>query len=112
MDIKQWAKFQEILLKSQLKTIRQILKEDKPTDRIPRQKGRSQMTIIYDILLAAKQPLHVTDIIARAKKNFGVILDRETIVSALTKKVKSGKMFKRVRPNTFAILDPQQEDTS
>jgi hypothetical protein len=56
--------------------------------------------------------LHVTDIIARAKKDFDVILDRETIVSALTKKVKSGKMFKRVRPNTFAILDPQQENTS
>jgi hypothetical protein len=49
--------------------------------------------------------MHVTDIIARAKQDFNVDLDRESIVSALTKKVKSSKMFKRVKPNTFAILD-------
>jgi hypothetical protein len=28
-------------------------------------------------------------------------LDRESIVSALTKKVKSGRVFQRVAPNTF-----------
>ncbi len=112
MDIKQWAKFQEILLKSQLKAVREILKEDKALDRKPRKKGRSQLNIIYDILLAVQQPMHVTDIIARAKKDFNVDLDRESIVSALTKKVKSGKMFKRMKPNTFAILDSDSDDNS
>ena len=56
--------------------------------------------------------MHVTDIIARAKLDFSVDLDRESIVSALTKKVKSGKMFKRVKPNTFAILDSDSDNNS
>ena len=110
MDAKEWAKLQETLLKSQLKAVRQILKEDEAPERKPRRKGRSQISIIYDILLAAQKPLHVTDIIAQAKENFNVDLDRESIVSALTKKVKSGRMFKRVKPNTFVILNSTSEN--
>jgi len=105
MDVKQWAELQESLLKSQLKIIRQFLRQGEEPVRKPRKKGKSQMSIIYDILLAAQKPLHVTEIITRAKTDFQVELDRESIVSALTKKVKSGRMFKRVAPNTFAILD-------
>jgi predicted transcriptional regulator len=110
MDAKEWAKLQETILKSQLKAVRQILKEGEAPERKPRRKGRSQMSIIYDILLAAQKPLHVTDIIAQAMENFNVDLDRESIVSALTKKVKSGRMFKRVAPNTFVILDSTSEN--
>lgn len=110
MDVKEWAKIQEILLKSQLKAVREILRESETPPRKPRKKGRSQISIIYDILLDARQPLHITDIIARAKQNFDVELDRESIVSALTKKVKSGTMFKRIKPNTFAILDSEHND--
>ena len=105
MDIKKWAKLQESLLKSQLRIIREFLREGETPARKPRKKGRSHMSTIYDILLAAQKPLHVTEIIARAKQDFNVDLDRESIVSALTKKVKSGRMFTRVAPNTFAILD-------
>lgn len=109
MDVKNWAKIQEELLKSQLKTIRQFLREGKMPARKPRRKGRSQMSIIHDILLAARQPLHITEIIELAEKDFNVILERESVVSALTKKVRSGIMFKRVKPNTFAILDDTSE---
>ena len=112
MDVKEWAKFQEILLKSQLRAVREILREGDAPPRKTRQKGRSQMSTIYDILLAAQKPLHITDIIARAKQNFGVDLDRESIVSALTKKVKSGRMFKRVKPNTFAVLGSDSENNN
>jgi len=63
------------------------------------------MSIIHDILLAAKQPLHITEIIERAEKDFNVTLERESVVSVLTKKVRSGIMFKRVKPNTFPVLD-------
>ena len=70
------------------------------------------MSIVYDILRASPKPLHVTDIIARAKEQFDVHLDRESIVSAMTKKIKSGRMFKRMGPNTFAILDPSSEKPS
>ena len=63
------------------------------------------MDVVYDILQAAGKPLHVTEIVAMAEKDFGVQLDRETIVSALTKKVKRGHMFQRVAPNTFALFE-------
>jgi predicted transcriptional regulator len=110
MDMKEWAKAQEQLLKSQLRVVREILREGEAPTRKPRRKGRSQMSIIYDILLAAQKPLHITEIIQGAKQNFGVDLDRESIVSALTKKVKSHRMFKRVAPNTFTILDSDSEN--
>ena len=112
MDVKEWAKIQETLLKSQLRTVREILREGDTPARKPRRKGRSQMSVVYDILLAAQKPLHITDIIARAKQNFGVGLDRESIVSALTKKVKSDRMFKRVKPNTFAVLGSSSENNN
>jgi len=109
MVLKEWAKLQESLLKSQLKILRQFLKEGEPPKFTPRGKGKSQMSIIYDVLLSAHKPLHVTEIIARAKKDFNVDLNRDSIVSAMTKKVKSGRMFKRVEASTFAILNAEEK---
>jgi hypothetical protein len=45
----------------------------------------------------------VTEIIRQAKKRFGVTLDRESMVSALSKKVKKGVTFVRTGPNTFGL---------
>jgi len=112
MDIRKWAEVQESLLRSQLRTIREFLREGEVPERKPRRKGKSQISIISDILLGAQKPLHVTEIIARARGDFSVDLDRESIVSALTKKVKSGRMFKRVAPNTFALLDSASENNN
>ena len=109
MELKEWAKLQESLLKSQLKIVRQFLREGEEPKFRPRGKGKSQMSIIYDVLLAAQKPLHVTEIIARAKKDFNIDLDRDSIVSAISKKVNSGRMFKRVEANTFTILDSEKE---
>ena len=87
MDTRELAKLQESLLKSQLKVIREFLRKEEEPRFIPRKKRKSQMHIIYDILLAAQKPLHVTDIIARAKEDSSVNLDRESAVSAITKKI-------------------------
>jgi predicted transcriptional regulator len=109
MEFNEWAKLQESLLKAQLRIIRQFLKDGEQPKFKPRGKGRSQMSVIYDLLLAAPKPLHVTEIIERAKIDFNVQLDRDSIVSALSKKVKSGRMFKRVKANTFTIADHEKE---
>jgi predicted transcriptional regulator len=109
MDTTEWAKLQESLLKSQLKTIRQFLRQEEAPSFRPRGRGRSQMSIVYDILLSANRPLHIHDIITRAKEDFHVNLDRESLVSAMTKKVKSGRMFMRVAPNTFKVLHSSTE---
>ena len=109
MDIREWAKLQESILKSQLKTIRQFLREEEEPPSKTAAKSKSHMSIAYDILLSANRPLHVAEIIERARQDFHVHLDRESLVSAMTKKVKSGRMFKRVAPNTFAILGSEGE---
>jgi predicted transcriptional regulator len=111
MDVTKWAKLQESLLKSQLKIIRQFLREGDQPKRKTGKKGMSQMDITYDILAVAQKPLHITEIIAQANQNYNVTLNRDSVVSALTKKVKDRHTFKRVAPNTFALLDSTIENS-
>jgi hypothetical protein len=58
----------------------------------------------FNILEAAGEPLHVSQIIAAAEIKFGVKLDRESLVSALSKKVVKGDRFVRTGKNTFALM--------
>jgi len=104
MDLKEWAKFQESLLRSQLKIIREFLRTTEP-EPAPRPRRTSQIGIVYDILTDAREPMHLTEIIRRAKSDFNVEIEPGSIVSALTKKVNSGRMFRRVGPSTFEILE-------
>jgi hypothetical protein len=47
--------------------------------------------------------LHVTEIIDLAKRGHGIELSRDSIVSALLKKVHAGQGVVRTAPNTFAM---------
>ena len=64
----------------------------------------SHVDIVYDILTAAQRPMHIDDIIAQAQRRFAIQLDKESIVSALTKRVKRQDRFIKTAPNTFALL--------
>lgn len=102
MDKKEFCEFYEELLKAQLKVVRQFSgKKEKRGRKI--QKGKSQVSIAEDILRTSGHPLHVTEIIKRAKEHYDASIDRESLVSALTKKVKKGDRFIRVAPNTFTL---------
>jgi len=105
MDLIEWAKFQESLLRSQLKVIREFLQANGEAKPSPRPKRNSQIGIVYDVLTEANEPLHLTEIIRRAKSDFNVEIEAGSIVSALTKKVNSGRMFRRIGPSTFEILE-------
>ncbi|MBW2677559.1 MAG: hypothetical protein JRD49_08300 [Deltaproteobacteria bacterium] len=61
------------------------------------------MEIACNVLDDAGKPLHATEIVQLAKKTYDVQLDRDSIVSAILKKVKAGKTFIRTAPNTFAL---------
>ena len=61
------------------------------------------MDMAIDILRRAQQPLHVSEIIAQVKARHGVDLDRESLVSALVKKVHRRQGLLRTAPNTFQI---------
>ena len=106
MEINEWAKFQELILKSQLNAVRAFLREaGEEVEETPRAKGPSQISIAYNILKEANGPLHMSEILKRAKEHFGMDIDRESITSAIIKKAHRGKMFQRTGRNTYAILE-------
>jgi hypothetical protein len=74
-----------------------------PAAATQREKGMSQVEYVYDILRRAGTGLHITDIIARVEKVHRVRLERESLVSALTKKVQRGDRFVRSGPNVFTL---------
>ena len=105
MDTKEWVELKEALLAEQLKVIRRFLKKEEGVKHTqpPKAKSKSKISIVENILRKASKPLHVTEIIKKAKSDYQTTIDRESIVSAITKKVKKGDTFIRVAPNTFAL---------
>jgi hypothetical protein len=95
--------FYEKLFESQLRAIRQ-LKSPKPEKaKKQRHGGMSNMELALDILRRGQSPLHVSEIIAQMKGKYGVDLDRESLVSALVKKVYRHQELSRTAPNTFRV---------
>jgi hypothetical protein len=89
-------------LDAQLRAIRR-LKQDK-TQVGRAQKGMSQVDMAYDILQRAESPLHISAILDRIARVHGQRLDRESLVSALVKKVQRQDRFTRTDRNVFAVL--------
>ena len=67
---------------------------------------QSGIAMVQALLTQAGQPLHIDELLARAQKQFGRSLRRESLVSALTKKVLDQNTFRRTAPNTFDLLNP------
>jgi hypothetical protein len=57
----------------------------------------------FDVLKKARTPLHISELLDRIHAGFGVRVDRESLVSSLTKKVARGDRFVRTAPNTFGL---------
>lgn len=105
----------EASLQAQLNAVRRLRQElghskGKPPSQS--KTGRSQVSVVYDILLEAGSPLHVSEIIELAQKRFRQKFDRESLVSALTKRIVRGDRFVRTAPNTFGLLPqaPKREE--
>lgn len=64
---------------------------------------KSQVDLVYDVLLEAGRPLHITEIIKRVEKVYEVRLDSGSIVSAISKKLAKNERFVRTDRNTFAL---------
>lgn len=91
----------EISLEAQLKSIKRL--RAGPVEEKPPSKGRSQVDMVYDILQRAAEPLHISEIINRVEKVYGIRLERESIVSSLVKKVRRGDRFIRTDRNVFGL---------
>jgi hypothetical protein len=57
----------------------------------------------FDILKKARSPLHVSEILARIRSQFGIAVDRDSLGSSLSKKVARGDRFPRPEKNTFSL---------
>ena len=98
----------EACLDAQLRAVRR-LRQGQPASASPRpRKDLSQVDMAFDILKKAKSPLHVSQILDRIQTNFGVAVDRESLVSSLTKKVARGDRFLRPEKNTFSLRPESQ----
>jgi hypothetical protein len=89
----------ESSLKAQLRAIRQ-LRGLKKEASVPK-RGMSHVDMAYDILIKIGTPLHINEIIRNIETIHGIQVDRESLVSAITKKVTRGDRFSRVGKNIF-----------
>ena len=97
----------EAVSKAQLHTLRRLRRSAKTSRLAPgtkSTKSMSQIDMVYNILHGAGRPLHISEIMNLVAKRHGVKLDRESIVSALAKRVARKDRFVRTGPNTFSIL--------
>jgi hypothetical protein len=93
----------EASLDAQLRAVRRLRQGDPaPAEPRPR-KSLSQVDMAFDILKKARSPLHVSQILERIQAQFSVAVDRESLVSSLTKKVARNDRFLRPEKNTFSL---------
>ena len=94
----------EAALDAQLRAVRRLRQGPQPAPGSPTSRGMSQVDMAYDILRKAHGPLHVAVILERIQHHFQVTVDRESLVSSLSKKVARGDRFTRPAKNTFVLL--------
>lgn len=95
----------ELGIEAQLRAVRRLRKGEAPVPERARRKGRSQVDMAYNILIQARTPLHITTLLERMEREFGVAVDRESLVSSLTKKIARGDRFVRTDKNTFGLKE-------
>jgi hypothetical protein len=93
----------EASLDAQLRAVRRLRRGGEAPTQPRRRKRLSQIDMAYDVLKKAGSPLHVSELLARIKAGFGVSINRESLVSSLTKKVSGGDRFARTGKNTFGL---------
>jgi hypothetical protein len=93
----------ETSLEAQLRAVRRLRQGEPPTPQARSRKGLSQVNMAFDILKKSRVPLHISLILERIQAHFHVSVDRESLVSSLTKKVARGDRFLRPEKNTFAL---------
>lgn len=90
-------------LDAQLRAVRRLRKGSSETPKERSKRGKSQVDLVEDILRRAGAPLHITEILDQIAQRHQVKLDRESVVSALTKKIRRGERFERSGPNVFSL---------
>jgi hypothetical protein len=96
-----YLQYHKEIAENTLRTINRFLKSSKPKAV----KRKSKASIVENVLRIAGRPLHISSIIEIAERDFGVQLERDSIVSILIKKIKADQTFIRTAPNTFSLKE-------
>jgi hypothetical protein len=99
----EFLSFFESILSAQLRVVRQLKNPRSGNTKPKKGQGMSNINMAIDILQRSRQPLHVSEIINQVKAKHGLTLDRESLVSALVKKVHHNQGLVRTAPNTFQV---------
>jgi hypothetical protein len=98
-QFKLYLQYQKEVAQARLKIIERFQQQEL---RQPRERT-SNIDIVENILSGAGRPLHVSEIIRKAEEDHQVRLNRDSIVSAILKKINAAQTFIRTAPNTFAL---------
>ena len=93
----------EASLDAQLRAVRRLRQGKDDSPKPSRRSGLSQVDMAYDVLKKSRSPLHISALLDRIHTSFGVTVDRESLVSSLTKKVARQDRFLRTAKNTFGL---------
>lgn len=93
----------EASLDAQLRAIQRLRSGEPTRVRSRPSQGLSQVDMAYDVLRKAGTALHISEILARIQSTYRVSVDRESLVSSLTKKVIRGDRFVRTDKSTFGL---------
>lgn len=114
MDEKQKRELELVVLDAIVSSLQaQVRAVERLRDNLPRTRKkssagsvapRSQLDLVEDVIGRAGAPLHIDEILQRVQKAHGISLDRESVVSALSKKIHRGERFVRTGKNTFTLL--------
>jgi hypothetical protein len=94
----------EATLEAQLRAVKRLRSGEESTKEATSKRGLSQVDMAYAILKKTRSPLHVSELLTQIQQQFGQTVDRESLVSSLTKKVARHDRFQRTDKNTFALL--------
>ena len=94
-----YLQYQKEVVQAKLKIIERFQQKEEYKS----QKRTSNINIVHNVLNNAGHPLHVSDIIKMAEQQYQVLLNRDSIVSAILKKINAGQTFIKTAPNTFAL---------
>jgi hypothetical protein len=93
----------ESCLDAQLRAVRRLRHPAPATPKPRSQQSLSQLDMAFDILRKARSPLHISVLLQRIQAAYGVAVDRESLVSSLSKKVARNDRFLRTDKNTFSV---------
>lgn len=98
-EFKRYLQYQKEVAQAKLKIVERFQQLDSRQSK----KRTSNIDVVQNVLNSAGRSLHVSDIIQMAEQQYQVQLNRDSIVSAILKKINAGQTFVRTAPNTFAL---------